>query len=329
MSGRDESGGGDFRPPGEIPVPISDDEMEDKHRGKRVAEGADSPSVRQKGQSPGFTLDDIRGLLQQQTQVLRESQAQEMQDLKTATFKEMGAVKKELRKHGDYIDQLREQNESMEARIAAIEAGRFSAGSDAPSSRGAQPNLLVMGGWPQDTAKDVLLRELGDCLSNIGIKDSFSDIFCTGPRRGYALALVKEVQGESPQDLKRRLINIAQQIRYASLQAPTMENGKTLRASLGKTRQERLLANHVGKTKRLILTIRPDESGNVEADYSATNVWLQGHLVASATRPKPNPQVDSGPAPRSWIDIILVSKLLRTDPKEIRDNWLELVGPIV
>ena len=74
MSGRDESGGGDFRPPGEIPVPISDDEMEDKHRGKRVAEGADSPSVRQKGQSPGFTLDDIRGLLQQQTQVLRESQ---------------------------------------------------------------------------------------------------------------------------------------------------------------------------------------------------------------------------------------------------------------
>ena len=187
-----------------------------------------------------------------------------MQDLKTATFKEMGAVKKELRKHGDYIDQLREQNESMEARIAAIEAGRFSAGSDAPSSRGAQPNLLVMGGWPQDTAKDVLLRELGDCLSNIGIKDSFSDIFCTGPRRGYALALVKEVQGESPQDLKRRLINIAQQIRYAS--PAGAYDGKWQNAScvVGQNKAGTSPCQSRGKNQA------------AHSDHSARRIWERG-----------------------------------------------------
>ncbi|CAE7355682.1 unnamed protein product [Symbiodinium sp. KB8] len=300
--------------------------MDDKARRKRVSEEDGSPATRQKGSSAGVTLDDIRLLLQQQTQVLKESQSQEMEDLKTATFKELGVVKKEMRRHGDYIGQLREQNENIEARLLALENSRVGPGSDAPSSSGSRPNLLVLGGWPQDTARDDLLRELGETLTNIGVKESFSDIFCTGPRRGYALALVKEQPGEIPQDLKRRLITIAQQIRYAAVQAPSMENGKTLRASLGKTKQERLLATHVGKTKRLILTMRPGEAAHVEADYSASNVWLRGQLIASASRPKPNNQVDSGPAPRSWIDITLASKLLHADPKDMREAWLDLVG---
>ena len=304
--------------------------MDMRSRAKRGAEGDNSPATRQRGQaSAGVTLEDIKLLLQQQTNDLREIQAQEMQDLKTATFKEMGALKKDVRKHGDYIAQLRDQGESFEARLTAIENSRNSAGSDAPSSGQAQPNLLVLGGWPQDTSKDDLIRELSDCLTNIGIKDLFSDYFCTGPRRGYALALVKEKQGESVQELKRRLITIAQQVRFAAIQAPSMEHGKTLRASLGKTKQERLLANHVGKTKRLILSTRPGDAAQVEADYSATNVWYKGHLVASATRPKPNAMVDQGPTHRSWIDLTLLAKLLQTDLQELRNSWQALIGPML
>ncbi|CAE7887330.1 putative 149 kDa protein [Symbiodinium microadriaticum] len=325
----------DFRPPGEIPVPISDDsDMDMRSRAKRGAEGDNSPATRQRGQaSAGVTLEDIKLLLQQQTNDLREIQAQEMQDLKTATFKEMGALKKDVRKHGDYIAQLRDQGESFEARLTAIENSRNSAGSDAPSSGQAQPNLLVLGGWPQDTSKDDLIRELSDCLTNIGIKDLFSDYFCTGPRRGYALALVKEKQGESVQELKRRLITIAQQVRFAAIQAPSMEHGKTLRASLGKTKQERLLANHVGKTKRLILSTRPGDAAQVEADYSATNVWYKGHLVYATenslryTRPKPSERYKD---PARVKEFYRVAKRSRSEAawkqahkarREAQENW--------
>ncbi|CAE7888138.1 unnamed protein product [Symbiodinium microadriaticum] len=128
------------------------------------------------------------------------------------------------------------------------------------------------------------------------------------------------------QDLKRRLIALAQQIRFAAVQAHSMENGKHLRASLGKSRQERLLSNHIAKTKRLILTVKPGESGKVEADYSASNIWYQNNLVASASRPKPNALVDQGHAPRSWIDLVLLSKLLHVDTSELREQWADLIG---
>ena len=325
------SGCSDFRPPGEIAVPSDDedaDHMEERLCGKRPANEAESPSTRRRAdKTTGITMDGIRALLQQQTQDLRESQAQEMTALKTATFRELTTIRKEVRVHGDYIEQLRQTHESIESRLSAIESGRAGVASDAPSSGVNQPNLLVLGGWPQDTPKDTLLKELSESLEKIGIQDEFQDCFCTGPKRGFALSLVKNRPGESPQDLKRRLIALAQQIRFAAVQAHSMENGKHLRASLGKSRQERLLSNHIAKTKRLILTVKPGESGKVEADYSASNIWYQNNLVASASRPKPNALVDQGHAPRSWIDLVLLSKLLHVDTSELREQWADLIGP--
>ncbi|CAE7819576.1 unnamed protein product [Symbiodinium sp. CCMP2592] len=231
---------------------------------KRPPEATEVPSpTRPRGEPRGVTLDDIRDLLNLQTQQLQDSHQQDLLDLKTATFKEIGTLKKDVRKQGDHIEQLRDQQERMESRLRALEDKDHAVPSTAASDPG-RPNLLILAGWPQDTPKADLLSELTNCLQQLGLGDSFEEIFCTGPRRGFAMAFLKMDPNETGGD--------------------SMEPGKTLRATLGKSREERLVSNHTAKTKRLILTINAALKPFLETEYSAGNVWCKDeHHVAGST----------------------------------------------
>ena len=175
---------------------------------KRTGRG-DAPSPTRQRAEPrgGVTLVEISQLLNLQTEQLRQ---QGLQDLKTATFKELGALKKDVRKHGDFIEQLRDQH-AMDQRIKALEE-KGPAASTTASGPG-RPNLLILAGWPHDTAKDTLLAELQQCLQQLGLSHTFDEYFCTGPRRGFAMAFLTMDASESGQQLKRRMIAVAQQMR--------------------------------------------------------------------------------------------------------------------
>ncbi|CAE7235616.1 unnamed protein product [Symbiodinium sp. CCMP2456] len=322
-------------PPGDVPDPLRDpllgkaqhmavDEGADSRRpgAKRVNDqGAPSPT-RARGDPQGqqITLDAIRGLLQEQTRSLTDSHQQDLMDLKTATFKELGSIKKDVRKHGDYIDQLRENQEKLEERMKHLEL-RGPASLATTTSDVERPNLLILGGWPQDTQKETLLTELRDCLKQLGLEESFEDVFCTGPRRGFAMAFVTMQASESGSQIKRRMITIAQQIQRAALCAPSMETNRILKATLGKSKYERLISNHTGKTKRLILTISPNSQAFVETEYSAGNVWFHSKLVASATRMRPHVNCTPGKPERSWLDIPMLATMLKITEGEIAQQW--------
>ncbi|CAE7033110.1 pol, partial [Symbiodinium sp. KB8] len=273
---------------------------------KRSTEREEPSPTRQRGEPKAATLDDIRTLLQSQTRSLTESHQQDLQDLKTATFKELGTLKKDMRKHGDFIEQLRDNQDKIEERLRSLAdkaAGSTMAGSDP-----GRPNLMIFGGWPQDTKREVLLEELTQCLAQLGLQDTFEDYFCTGPRRGFAMALLSTTPHESGPELKKRMISVAQQVQKANLSTKSMEQGRCLRASLGKSKHERMISNHAGKTKRLILTAAPNAHSYLETEYAAGNVWLNGVLIASATRPTPTTNCSQGKLERSWINIQKISE---------------------
>ena len=300
-----------------------------RHGGtKRVASSPSPTRQRAEPRSAGIGLEDIRGLLAEQTRMLQESNQQDLMDLKTTTFKELGVIKKDMRRQSDHIDQLRDAQERMEQRLAALEEkgpGGQIASSTTASDPG-RPNLLIMSGWPQDTRRETLLKELGEILHQLGLGSAFEEYFCTGPRRGFAMAFLATDLHETGAQLKRRLITVAQQIHRANLHAPSMEPGKTMRATLGKSREERLISNHAGKTKRLILTAVPGLQPVLETEFSAGSVWLRERLVASANRVQPHDECTRGKPARSWIDLRYLASELRVPLEQLSEQWNNLMA---
>ena len=234
-----------------------------------------------------------------------------------------------MSRHADYISQLRDQSEKLEARVLALENRKDETSTylSSTAGEGHQKNLVILGGWDADTHRDDLLPELRELLGKIGVLERFQDIFTTGPRRGHAMGLVKWPQGQSEADLKRDLIRLVQEIRAAAMSSRSMPSGKSLWAALSKTRMERLRAGHAGKTKRLILEANQSEKHALDVEWGAGSVWMRGQLIASATRAPPRGATTvKGKAPGAWIDIHQIARALGMAGDVLGERWESLIS---
>ncbi|CAE7706713.1 unnamed protein product [Symbiodinium sp. CCMP2592] len=291
--------------------------------------GADDASSPRKGGSQAVTLADLQRLLEAQSAQLQQHQTQQIRDavgeLKMATASELKTLKKEINRQGDYIEQLRDQGDRFEERLAALESKALAQG-EPQGGEDKKKNVVVFGGWGSDTHRDQLLPELREMLQKINVLKSFADIFTTGPRRGNALGLVHLVDGESDQDLKRRVVEIVQAVRSAQMAGASMEHGKVLWAAPSKSKLERVRSAHAGKLKRMILEVAEQERTHLDVEWAAGSVWLRARLVGSAVRSKPaDVQVLPGKAPQTWVDIATVARLLGCGEQGLRDRWEALM----
>ena len=316
-----------------VPISSDDEDLQDKKpRTKRGKEEDESPAKRREG---AVTLGDIQRLLENQSQILQDHQTRQIQqavaELRESTSAQMKTMRAEMNRHGDYIEQLRDQGDRLEARIEALEAKKqgdpWSVNPNQGGGGGeARKNVIVFGGWGADTHRDCLLPELRELLSKINAEDAFEDIFTTGPRRGNALGIVATKPEESDQSLKKRMITIVQAIRSAQMSSKSMESGKNLWAALSKTRPERLRSSHAGKLKRLILEIDESEKANVDVEWNAGSVWLRGNLIGSAVRPKPAGTTSTaGKTPGTWMDAGLLGRVLGCAESDLRERWEALI----
>ena len=148
-------------------------------------------------------------------------------------------------------------------------------------------------------SRHVLLAELPQYFTKTGLHET---VLTTGPRKGFAMCLVKPLPSETASQLKVRMISIAQAVRASQL--PTMELGKQLWANLSRPNAERmrLLIVHCGKLKRLVLEKRQDMKGFSEAEYKGGGIWLMAKLGASCSRPcPPGHSYSSGKIDGPWI----------------------------
>ncbi|CAE7811116.1 mcm9 [Symbiodinium sp. KB8] len=281
--------------PGVIQSDDSDlDEVRPQKSNKR--EGHTSPAAGDRGP---VTLSDLRALLHEQSQQLQESQERQLRsairDLQKSTGAQIEAIQTDIHRHNDYIDQLRDQGERVEARLQALEAGGSGlATMGADKNNDTRKNLMIFGGWGPDTHRDTLLTELRELLGKIGALQYFDDIFTTGPRRGNALGLVTQRQEETEGDLKRKMIKIAQAVREANLRSEHMQSDKNLWASLSKSKLERMRSSHAGKLKRMLMEIDPALRDHMDVEWNAGSLWLRGVLLGHGlTSPQPPELLDA------------------------------------
>ena len=315
-----------------VPDTSGDEDKDMQPRPKRGKEAEDSPKKKREN---NVTLTDIQKLLEMQSKILQDHQTTQMKqavaELRESTGAQINTIKAEVSRHGDYISQLRDQGERMEARIAALETngaagGWGSRGSTGDDGEKVRKNVMIFGGWGPDTRREDLLAELHELLKKLDLFDTFEDIFTTGPRRGNALAVVRVKPGETDQELKKRILTMIQAIRVAQVSSQSMEAGKNLWASLSKTKQERLRSSHAGKMKRLVLEIDEGEKTHLDVEWSAGSLWIRGKLLGSATRPKPHGiTATPGKMPGSWIDTAMLGRVLGCSEADLKERWEALV----
>ena len=321
-------------PPGLDTTPLpgapdsSGSDLEDRPTKSGKRRGQTSPT---KQDTAPVTLSDLRSLLHEQSQQLQEHQEKQIRraiaDLQKSTGAQIKAIQSDIHRHNDYIDQLRDQGDRVEARLQALEAGGVGGIPGGPERNGeTRKNLMIFGGWGPDTHKDTLITELRELLTKVNALQYFEDIFTTGPRRGNALGLVTQDQDESEADLKRKMIKIAQSIREANLRSENMQSDKNLWAALSKTKLERLRSSHAGKLKRMILEIDPALKDHIDVEWNAGSLWLRGTLLGSATRGRPvGVAVAEGKTPQGWLDLTTAGRVIGCSESDVRDRWTALM----
>ena len=217
MAGR----GGNKQPPillggASVPVPAGDgdldggDDLMSPARKRQGGGGLDQvlPSKKEKVEVETVTLDvaKIRGLLGEQSRELLAAQQGQLEK----AMKEMEArVDCRVTQVEGQVAALAGQNGALESKVAGLEAalqelagavkeGRAHGSRASEDEVGAERrrSTLVIGGWPRDSRRQDILRELNEAIQKLGLKDSVDqEPFCTGRGAPWLCCLSQPGQG--------------------------------------------------------------------------------------------------------------------------------------
>eukprot|EP00439_Symbiodinium_sp_Y106_P039857 s5028_g4.t2 len=219
---------------------------------------------------------------------------------------------------------------------------------------------LVFGGWCDNTRRNVILHQLDESLKHLGLLPHFdSSPFTTGPRRAVALCNFSLRRGEQFPDLRRRMLEVVQEVNKSGL---ALQGGKrSLWCSFSRSPAERGKASVAGCIKKIVANHRANLLPELDLDYNAGSAWLSDSQVAGMgtppsgssttleTRANLLPELDldynagsawlsdsqvagMGTPPSgssttletragpAWVDEVRVSKLLRVSRQTIEDE---------
>ncbi|CAE7333489.1 pol [Symbiodinium necroappetens] len=186
---------------------------------------------------------------------------------------------------------------------------------------------LVYGGWPRDSRRADILKQLQKALEKLGVwQDVDADPFTTGPRRATALSVFKARKGEGAYDVRQRMHGI---IRALADNEIILAGGKKLFATFAKSKAERDIASHAAWIKRTIHGLAPQAVQRLDIEYATGGVWAGHSFVASAKQPPP-PGVAGGDllwdetkGGKHWIHVSALARELGLSEAAIRDGLEE------
>ena len=255
-----------------------------------------SPS-KVRGGEVAVTPSFLRDLLQQQTKELKEAQQLElnsamgkmesaMQRMESNTAKQLDTVKAHLdqvnhaiKEHEDQLGAIKHGQTVIEKRLAALEAGGSCAASTVDSER-IHRLTAVVGGWPSNTPKDELLREMDKLVDKLNLRGLLDDkFFTTGLRRGFAMVNFRVRDGEHSDLAMTRLMDVVQTIRMAGLELPVQGGAKLIWSALSRPKIERDRAGHVGKVRRIYHRHQPSGISHLECEYKTGTCFVTPQLL--------------------------------------------------
>ena len=184
---------------------------------------------------------------------------------------------------------------------------------------------LVIGGWAQDSKRQVILDESAGFLGRAAVKDLIDQTSLTvwGPRRSFGVLEFVLRDGESPQGMRDRMWGVIQSARNDPFQLDSTANlgtPKKLWCSFTKTREARRRSAHGSMLRRVCLGAVEDAAASGEAhnllaraetayevDWGSGTVWVGEWKLGSATHRMPKgdgvKQMSSG-----WLDLNAISR---------------------
>ncbi|CAE7583299.1 pol [Symbiodinium sp. CCMP2456] len=349
MSGRDSKGvNKQTLQLGEaVPVPSGPDdalELLESPTAKRSKEGDHDARGGKRGKSesrhpPQITLEteSLREMLREQSyDLLGKQQAQldkAIGDLECRTLTKVAEVQEQ-------IAHLESRHSASDSRIEALErglrevtdkiaqgAGGHAAGRDPGDEK--RRNTLVIGGWPKDSRRGVILADLQEALRGLRLEAQHdAEPFCTGPRRSIALLPMPKRQGETEQGHRDRMFSFVQA--FGGTQVLT-KTGAKLWCNFSKSPEQRIIASHSGLIKKVVGSLVANSEGLLDFEYKTGTTWCDEGMISSACLPVPpgtdmrGISVDDNTVRKHWINI---PRLARVTGCSIEEASVQPVLPL-
>ena len=291
---------------------------------KRVGE----PKSGEGGVIPALDLGMMERLLEQHSEKILRAQRDNLDGM-MALFEQ---------KTNARIDQIEGKTSAVDQRVQAVE-DRVTQMQEqlAQVLRGDRPAAgpsvdrrmtLVFGGWERDSRRAVILQQLDEALTQLGLRDHLDhQPFCTGPRRSTALCTFEVRPGESDHMTRKRMHSVV--LGLANAKVPIPPTGRKLFATYSKTRCERAVAGHASWVKRTMASFGQDYVDFLDIEYNTGTCWMGSSLISSATRPM-SPGVDTAgvivedvEGYKMWIDTKAIAKEGKLPAKDIRKAFEE------
>ena len=298
--------------------------LEPKWQGDRAAK---------KTQGGPISLDvsRLRELLHEQSEDLLQRQKsmfdEAMSEMEARTEKRVGAVEAT-------VATLTGQNEVLEGKVASLEKAlqeltilvqkQGTVERVSPDESDRRRGTLIFGGWPKDSRRADILKEVADAIRGLGLTNEHDEQpFTTGPRRSVALLPMPCRSGESEQLRRARMYKFVQGFATATILS---KFGGKLWCNFSKTQEERKVARHASWVKRAGAAFSEEKARDLlDVDYRTGTVWRPQKMIASAKTPLPADQESrhvwkiSDDGMEMWVDMEEAGKLFECKPSRFKD----------
>ena len=197
-------------------------------------------------------------------------------------------------KRADFESKLEVLEKGLQDLTNLVKSGAGNgARGDGGDTEERRKHTLVVGGWPKDSRRKVILKDPSEALQALRLTDRIDqEPFTTGARRSVALMPMPRRPGESESDHRNRMFGIVQT--FVGSEVLTKE-GKKLWCTFSKTPEQRLISSHAGLIKRVIAGFREIDEDLLDFEYKTGTVWSEGGMIGSSCLPCP-PGTDIRPA---------------------------------
>ena len=305
----------------EIPIPSESDEELSRRGGKRTdRESVESPPKTRRAEA-ALSEDVLRQLLAETQRAILNAQndmlTNAIAQLEDRQNRRIQQVEQKMDDGARRHDQVESALREIHGRLQKLEDTSTTAPSESGTLDTTRRKLtLVVGGWPRDSRRAVILAKISEMLKELKVEDLCDEnAFCTGPRRTCALLPFRVRTGETAGDARQRMHSVLGAI--VKSRTPIEGATKPVWAGVSKTREERLRSAHYGFIRQIAREVDADAVEGLEHDYNAGTTWIGDDKVACMTSTAPT--IDSYklltmPKERGagWVNLSALARGLRT-----------------
>ena len=271
----------------------SDMDEDNKGKTKREAPPVTSSPPKQRRAEGAVTEDLLRQLLADTQAAILRAQSETLitaiDQLERKQDKRFETIEQDVRKTAATTEGLETKLIELAARVTKVEEGSTVASSEGglAGDQGRRKLTLVVGGFPKDSRRDVIIKRVNEVLQQQGLMpDTDESPFCTGPRRTVALLPFRVRANETTSDAKNRMHRVLAGV--VNARANIVGASRPMWCGVSKTPAKRLRSSHCGFLRKIVAAVDDDFLQHAEHDYGKGSTWLGQTLVGCATDPPPN-----------------------------------------